>query len=211
MKKILFLCAILIAFSSCAKKELEYNKPASYWYESIIKEINFGNLEGADSYFSSLQSEHLNSPLIPEAMLILGQAHMDNDEYILASFYFDEYLKRYASIYNQDYIRYLKILANYYGFKNFSKDQEFMTQSIKDAQFFLENHPKSIYAPFVEYILIKFTLGQIELNKSIARVYDKQDKEEARDMYLERNNDLLFGTFNASASHIPWYVKMFNW
>ena len=69
-----FMCLLFanLIFFGCAKKEVEYNKPASYWYESIIKEINFGNLEGADGYFSSLQSEHINSSLVPEAMLILG-------------------------------------------------------------------------------------------------------------------------------------------
>lgn len=209
----LFLCFLLtfFIFFGCAKKEVEYNKSASYWYEAIIKEINFGNLEGADGYFSSLQSEHINSPLLPEAMLILGQAHMERDEYLLAAFYFDEYLKRYSSLHNQDYVRYLKILANFYGFKNYSKDQEFITQSIADAKVFLESYPESRYAPYVEYIYLKFQLGQIELNRSIARVYNKQDKEEAAQEYLSRNDDELFTHFNPKPSHVPWYVRIFNW
>lgn len=200
-----------IVFFGCAKKEVEYNKPATYWYESIIKEINFGNLEGADGYFSSLQSEHINSPLIPEAMLILGQAHMEKDEYLLAAFYFDEYLKRYTSLANQDYVRYLKILTNFYGFKNYSKDQEFVAQSIKDTQDFLANFPNSRYTPYVEYIDVKFQLGQIELNRAIANVYDKQDKFDARDEYLGRNDEELYKALNPKPSHIPWYVWLFNW
>lgn len=197
--------------NACAKKELEYNKPASFWYESIIKEINFGNLENADSYFASLQSEHINSPLVGEAMLILGQAHMEKDEYLLASFYFDEYLKRYASLANQDYVRYLKILANFYGFRNYSKDQEFITQSINEAKAFLKSHPNSRYKPFVEYIYIKFQLGEIELNRAIMRVYDKQDKPAAKELYENRVDDSLFSAFNPKPSHVPWYVRLFNW
>lgn len=200
-----------LVFSGCAKKEMEYNKPATYWYESIIKEINFGNLEGADGYFSSLQSEHTNSPLIPEAMLILGQAHMEKDEYLLAAFYFDEYLKRYSSLQNQDYVRYLKILANFYGFKNYSKDQEFIAQSIADAQDFIQNYPDSRYAPYVEYIHLKFQLGQVELNQSIAKVYAQQNKPLAQEDYLNRIDKDLFESLNPKPSHIPWYVKIFNW
>ncbi|WP_300451172.1 outer membrane protein assembly factor BamD [Helicobacter mastomyrinus] len=207
------VCLLFASFVifGCAKKEVEYNKPAIYWYESMIKEINFGNLEGADGYFASLQSEHINSPLLPEAMLILGEAHMENDEYLLAAFYFDEYLKRYSSLENQDYAKYLKILANFYGFKNYSKDQEFITQSIKEAKSFLQSYPNSRYAPYVEYIYLKFQLGQIELNYAIARVYKKQGKDEAAETYLERNDKELFTRFNPKPSYVPWYVKLFNW
>ena len=107
MRKILYIGFVsvwVLYFSACSQKELEYNKPAMYWYENILKEINFGNLEGADSNFSSLQSEHINSPLVPEAMLILAQAHMDREEYLLATFYIDEYEKRYSTIGDQDYL-----------------------------------------------------------------------------------------------------------
>ncbi len=212
--KIYTLMCLLFAyfmFFGCAKKEIGYNKSATYWYESIIKEINFGNLEGADGYFSSLRSEHINSPLIPEAMLILGQAHMEKDEYLLAAFYFDEYLKRYSSLENQDYVRYLKILTNFYGFKNYSKDQEFITQSIEDTKSFLQMYPHSRYAPYVEYIDLKFQLGQIELNRSIARVYQKQGKTQAQEEYLSRNDEELFTNLKPKPSHIPWYVRIFNW
>lgn len=213
MRVYLFACAALLMFMlfGCAKKDVEYNKPASYWYEAMIKEINFGNLEGADGYFASLQSEHINSPLLPEAMLILGQAHMERDEYLLAAFYFDEYLKRYSSFDNQDYARYLKILANFYGFKNYSKDQEFIAQSIEEAQSFLQNYPQSRYAPYVEYIYLKFQLGQIELNAAIANVYRKQNKKAAAEEYLERNDNALLKYFNPKPSHVPWYVRIFNW
>lgn len=212
--RICTLVCLLFAYSiflGCAKKEMEYNKPATYWYESIIKEINFGNLEGADGYFSSLQSEHTNSPLIPEAMLILGQAHMEKDEYLLAAFYFDEYLKRYSSLQNQDYVRYFKILTNFYGFKNYSKDQEFISQSITDAQDFIQNYPDSRYTPYVEYIHLKFQLGQVELNRSIAKVYAQQNKPLAQEDYLNRIDKDLFKSLNPKPSHIPWYVKIFNW
>lgn len=213
MRNCALVCLLFayLIFLGCAKKEMEYNKPATYWYESIIKEINFGNLEGADGYFSSLQSEHTNSPLIPEAMLILGQAHMEKDEYLLAAFYFDEYLKRYSSLQNQDYVRYLKILTNFYGFKNYSKDQEFMAQSIIDAQDFIQNYPDSRYTPYVEYIHLKFQLGQVELNRSIAKVYAQQNKPLAQEDYLNRINKDLFESLNPKRSHIPWYVKIFNW
>ena len=195
---------------ACSQKELEYNKPAVYWYENILKEVNFGNLEGADSSFSSLQSEHINSPLLPEAMLILAQAHMDKEEYLLATFYIDEYEKRYSTLADQYYLGYLKILANYYGFKNYAKDQEFMYRAISEIENYLETFPNSRYAPFVEYVFIKFKLGENELNTAIANVYKHKGKERAREDYLSRNQDIIEG-IKVKPSHIPWYVRIFNW
>lgn len=213
MKQILLLVACVLlcmGFSACAKKEVEYNKSAAHWYESILKEINFGNLEGADSHYSSLQSEHINSPLLPEAMLILAQAHIDREEYLLASFYIDEYTKRFSTFSDQDYLRYLKILANYYGFKNYAKDQEFLYRAVDETEEFLGDFANSRYKPFVEYIFIKFKLGENELNNSIANVYRRKGKTQAQNDYLSRNQEIA-KDIKVKPSRIPWYVRMFNW
>lgn len=193
-------------FSACSSKVEEYDKPAIYWYEEIFKEIRFNNLESADTKFASLQSEHTNSPLIPEAMLALGHAHMAEDEFLLAEFYFDEYLKRYSNRENYSYINYLKILARYYSFKNQSKDQQFMLDSMVEIQNYLDAYPNGIYSPYVGYILTKFKLGMAELNAAIANVYKKQDKEYAAKKYLNRSDEDLKNSFRNVTNGIPWYV-----
>lgn len=205
------LFGILLFLVGCAKSDAEYNKPAIYWYQGIIKEIRFGNLEAADNLYSSLQGEHINSPLLPEAMLILGQAHMNDEEYILAEYYFDEYLKRYGTIENADYIGFLKIQSHYYAFKNYSKDQDFILDTIQNINDYIVKYPDSRYTPYVGYMQVKFVLGQNELNKAIANVYKKDDKEEALKLYLERIDEQLQEETRPKSSHIPWYVMLFNW
>ena len=80
----IFTLCLAVLLSACSLKTNsgldldEVNKSADYWYQNMLKEIRNGDLEKADSYFVSLQSEHLNSPLLSEAMLILGRAHMQN-------------------------------------------------------------------------------------------------------------------------------------
>ena len=213
MKRIALLGALLgVLLVSCDKTEkTEFNKPATYWYQGILKEIKFGNLEGADSHYASLQSEHINSPLLPEAMLILGQAHMKSEEYVLAEFYFDEYLKRFATMQNGDYITYLKLQSRYYGLKNFSKDQEFFSDTLSEFDDFLNKYPRSRYAPLVQTMQMRFVLGQNELNSGIIRVYKKQKKQDAVQKYQDRIDEELESEAKATPSHIPWYVKMFNW
>lgn len=234
MKQRLLFCIVCIALflTSCSKKVEEFDKPAMYWYEEIFKEIRYNNLETADTKFASLQSEHVNSPLIPEAMLALGHAHMAQDEFILAEFYFDEYLKRFSNRKNYSYINYLKILARYFSFKNHSKDQQFMLDSMIEIKNYLDAYPNEIYTPFVAHILTKFKLGQAELNAAIANVYKKADKEHAAKIYLDRNDGDLRQNFRNVTngvpwyvmealeikkidyilpSHVPWYVMIFNW
>lgn len=207
------IIAILFAivFISCADKEVLYNKPATFWYEGIIKNIRIGDLDAADSYFSSLQSEHINSPLLPESMLILGQAHLKEKEYLLADFYFKEYLKKYGNAANADYIAYLQLKAYYYGFRNTSKDQQFLVNSILLIDNFLEKYPTSRYTPLVEQMEVEFTLGQNELNLSIMNVYKKQKKQDALDLYSERVDLTLQEESHAIESKIPWYMKILNW
>lgn len=215
---------------ACSDTGRELDKPAIYWYEEIFKEIRFGNLESADTKFASLQSEHINSPLLPEAMLALGHAHMDENEFLLAEFYFDEYLKRFSDRQNYSYINYLKVLARYFSFRNYSKDQQFMLDSIVEIQNYIDAYPDEIYTPYVAHILTQFRLGMIELNLAIANVYEKSDKTYAEGLYLDRNvKEKAFQNTAQNApwyakelleiekidrvipSHVPWYVKIFNW
>lgn len=212
MKKIFSIFAVMfLFFAGCSKDKNTFNKPASYWYQEMLKEIKVGNLETADNYFSSLQSEHINSPLIASAMLILGKAHQEAKEFVLADYYFDEYLKRYGTQDTIDYLTYLKIQTHYLAFINYSKDQEFLENSILEAQLFLEKYPKSKYADLVKTMELRLTLGKNELNKAIANVYSKQHKEEAKELYLGRINQTLEEQTKPIPSHVPWYVFIFNW
>lgn len=200
-----------ILFFGCSSKDNEYNKPASYWYQAILKEIKVGSLENADNFFSSLQSEHINSPLLPDAMLILGQAHIDAKEFMLADYYFDEYLKRYGTQDVLDYIAFLKLKTHYLAFINYSKDQEFLENSVSEAENFLIKFPNSRYYELAKTIQMRLALGQNELNKAIANVYSKQKKSDAKELYLNRIDKTLEEESKPSPSHIPWYVKIFNW
>lgn len=209
MNRKCFFCTFVLFvlfFSACSNKVEEFDKPAMYWYEEIFKEIRYNNLETADTKFASLQSEHTNSPLIPEAMLALGHAHMAQEEFLLAEFYFDEYLKRFSNRQNYSYINYLKLLARFYSFKNQSKDQEFMQESLTEIKNYLEAYPNEIYTPFVGYIFTKFQLGQIELDQAIANVYRKEDKEYAAKLYLNRSDPKLRSSFRSITNGVPWYV-----
>ena len=154
MKSILFSVIFIIFFCACSKSvNEEFNKPASFWYERLIYAISNGDLELADSYYNSLSSEHSASPLLPEALLLLIQAHIDNKEHLLASFFVNEYKTRFSNANNVDYIAFLGIETNFYAFDNYVKDQGFIDDNIKDINHFIILNQNNKYMPYISHIL----------------------------------------------------------
>ena len=213
MRKIgyIVIVAFLIFMSGCSsKKEAEYNKPAIYWYEKIIKSVSSENLDKADEYFTSLESEHISSPFVPEAMLILAQAHMDNEEYLMANFYIDEYIKRYGTIKRKEFAEYLKIKASFLGFKNINRDQKLLQDTIKNALNYKKRYANSEFVPLVDTILTKLYMTEYVLNKNIMLLYQRRDKSNAAKIYEEKLKKSWLEE-NEIVKPQSWYDILIEW
>ena len=189
-KSILISIAAAFMFVGCmdSKDEVtEFNKPALYWYKKIGNSISANNLDKADAYYISLKSEHMRSPLMPTAMMMLAHAHMNKEEYLLASYYLDEYNKRYGEERTREYTDFMKLKASFLGVKDVYKDQKLIMDSIDNANKYLMRYPGSVYAPLVNTILIRLNMSQYLLNENIAALYDRTGKEEAAKIYREKN------------------------
>jgi outer membrane protein assembly factor BamD len=192
MKKTLplLLASLLVLFftSGCVSKHNEYNKSAQYWYEQIIRSIAGANLELADDYYLSLQSEHPKSELLEGATLILAKAHEDSRENLLAEFYYDEYIKRFATQENMEYYQFKKVDAAFKHLKATNKNQRLIRDTILEADAFLELYPNSIYYEMVQTVRTKLQLTEYLLNETVASLYDRIDKPQAAQIYRDRNN-----------------------
>ncbi|MCI4399506.1 MAG: tetratricopeptide repeat protein [Campylobacteraceae bacterium] len=202
--------AALAILSGCSSKQEEFNKPADYWYQKMVKETMKGDLEQADKTFTSLQSEHIRSPLISEAMLILAQAHMDNEEYILANYYLDEYIKRFGDKKSAEFAKYLKVKANFMAFKKPYRDQQLLIDTQKDSEEFIKEYPNSVYRPYVETMVLKLALGNKLINESIAGLYKRIDKPEASKKYAADANISWLNKINSEKPNTPWYRAIFE-
>ncbi len=186
--QITVVALLVLAAGGCStKSEQEFEKPALYWYQKMMRSVASGNLEKADDYFTSLESEHVGSPLIPEAMLILVQAHMDEEEYLLANFYLDEYLKRYGSSRNRDFAEFMKIKASFFGLKSPERNQELIDETLKKAKRYLLRYPESEFAPMVRTMEVRLEMTRYLMNENIASLYTRRDKPKAAAIYRERN------------------------
>ena len=211
MMKIVMAILVVSVFFGCAKKNKEvYNKPALYWYGEIVKKIKDFDLEEADNLYTSLSSEHISSPLLPEAMIILAQAHMEEEEYLLANFYLDEYIKRFGTTKRSEYARFLKIKANFESFPNPNRNQQLLLDTIKQTKEFMDRYPNSQFRPIVGTMYVKLKLGEYFMIKNIANLYTRIDKPEAAKIYQERLKNSPFKNLKMIKPDIPWYRSWFE-
>lgn len=208
----LLLLFFVLLFTSCASKpeRAEYNKPAIYWYNKMIKQISLYDYDSADDTYSSLESEHRNSPLIPSALLILANAHMEDEAYELANFYLDEYIKRFTLNENIDYARYLKIKANFLAFKYQLRDQSLIEDTTKQIQEFKMRFKNSPYMPLVDTIDSRLYMAKALLDKNIADLYTKLDKPKAAELYKKKVENSWIKLDEIEPAPVPFYRYIFE-
>lgn len=215
MKKLnIFLLILTIFFSACAsnKKDMfdDYNLSDSAWLEKIIESVKKNDLEKADSDYISLYSEHINSPLLASAMLILSQAHANEHEYLLANYYIDEYIKLYGNSQNYEWLNYLKIRNNFYAFSLPNRNQYLLLDSIKDVDIFLSTYKNSKYAPLVNSIKTKLNLTQIMLDTDIRNLYRRMGHDISEEIYDKKIKDSDLNDIKYIKPRLPWYRKLFE-
>ncbi len=188
-KSILVAMALAFLFVGCSKDDevAEFNKPALYWYKKIGSSITKGNMDKADAYYISLKSEHMRSPLMPTAIMMLAAAHMNKEEYLLANYYLDEHNKRFGHDTDREYTEFMKLKASFLGVKDVYKDQQLVMNSINNANKYMLRYPGSAYTPLVNTMLIRLHMSQYLLNNNIAALYDRIDKPEAAKIYRDKN------------------------
>jgi len=189
MKKILLMASVLLLLAGCSmdSTKKEFNKTALSWYYKITDAVASNNLDKADEYYLSMRSEHTRSPLLQTTIMILAHAHMDKEEYQLASYYFKEYNKRFAAGERKEYAEFMEIKAAFLGIRDTNKDQKLMIDTITNANKFLYTHQFSQYTPLVNTIVVRLKMSQILLNENVASLYNRVGKDDAAKIYRAKN------------------------
>ncbi|MEA2049512.1 MAG: outer membrane protein assembly factor BamD [Campylobacterota bacterium] len=198
-------------FTACASKEQqEYNKPAVYWYNKMIKQISTYQLDQADDTYTSLESEHRNSPLLPSAIMIIANAHMEDEEYQMANYYFDEYLKKFGLKGDADYIRFLKIKSNFLAFQNQFREQELLNKTIKQTDIFIKRYKNSEYIYLVQTIKARLLMAKAIFDQEISELYTRVDKPKAQQFYKAKAEQNWKNIDSIQKVNVPWYRWIFE-
>lgn len=212
MKKnflVIFIIGLFLSSCSVATDEL-YNLSAGEWYKQIIEDLQKRDLDKADTHYNGMASEHIADPLLEPTLIILAQAHIDEEEYELAEFYLDEYNKKFGTSRNGDYIRYLKIKAKFDAFAVPNRNESLMLESKKEIATFLKDYPYTQYEPLVQTMLTKFNLAIFYLDDSIADLYKRIDRQESYGIYEQKLKDSEFRQQSIIKPELPWYRSIFE-
>ncbi len=207
---LLIACAAFVLTACSSKNDEEYNKPAIYWYNKMLKQIASSDLDAADDTYTSLESEHRNTPYVPTAMLILVNAHIDEEEYALANFYLDEYIKRFGLSKDIDYARYLKIKANFLGFKYQFRDQQLIEETLNQINEFKVKYKNSPYMPLVDTINSRLYMAKASMDKEIAELYIRRDKDLGSVFYDQKVKNSWVEPTEIVPVKVPWYRSIFE-
>ena len=210
LKLILSSLVFTLFFSSCSKELEEYNKPAVYWYAKIIESISEGNIDKADNYYSSLQGEHIGSPLLPESTMILAIAHMYYEEYLLSEHFLNEYIKRYANSNEKEFAEFLKIKAKYMALPNPRRDQVLISEALKEAEKFKRHYSNSMYYSLVDTMATNLYMAEATLNETIADLYDRVDKPKSALYYRNIKPQPWIKWSEIDRANTPWYRASFE-
>ena len=208
-----FLAVLALLFVvGCSGKDAvkEYDKPALYWYKNIIKSVSSSNFDKADNFYISLRSEHMRSPLLPTATMILAQAHMEDKSYLMSDYYLDEYLKKYASSQKTEQARFLKIKAAFLGVKNINRDQKLMIDTLKAVDAFIVTYPNSQYRPIVDTLKVRLHMAQYMLNENVARLYNRIGEDESAKIYRTKNENSALNSTDIEAPKEGFFARLFN-
>lgn len=211
-KQLILLVCSAFVITACSSKDAaqEYDKPAVYWYDKMMSEIAADNLEDASDAYISLESEHRNSPLIASSLLILVNAYIEDEEYSLANFYLDEYIRKFGMSDNIDYIRYLKIKANFLGLKYQFRDQVLVESTLEQINEFKAIHGNSLYMPLVDTISARLYMAKVAMDKEISKLYNRIGKDKAAKYYKDKVEQSWLSPTEIEGANVPFYRAIFE-
>lgn len=208
----ILLTFILSACSTFGQKKDNtlFNLTPQAWFSQILKDLRELNYDAADEHYISFASEHINSDLLAQTTLILAMACADNEKYLMANFYLDEYIKRFATRKEIEYARFLKIKANFDSFSKPNRNQKLMIDNVAQIEKFLVEYPNTQFRPLLETMLAKLKLAQFYLDQEIAKLYERTGKDESAQVYKDRLESTNIDDKDMIKPNLPWYMLPFE-
>ncbi|MCF8217614.1 MAG: outer membrane protein assembly factor BamD [Bacteroidales bacterium] len=151
--------------------ELKYEKAMEYYEEKDYYK--------AIQLLDNLRSVTRGTKRAEEVSYYYAQAHYKNEEYILASYYFKNFVKNFPKSDKKEKALYLSAYCKYMQAPPYYLDQSTTKEAINDLQYFANTYPQSEYIVDVNKHIneLKKRIEKKEINK--ANLYYKMENWKA--------------------------------
>jgi len=207
MKKIIISSLVAFFIVGCADKNKEIaNQTALKWHRIIFKDLTQNNTDNADDAFTSLEVEHPASKFIPIDMLELSIAHAKNQEFELATFYMQEFKKRYASFSDKEWADYMIAKYKFLSIIEPYTNQKAISDALNFINTTIQTYPNSIYNYELNTMKSELEITKKLFRQNISELYTRINKPKSAKIYKTDINESTI-----IPPHIPWYKKLFYW
>ncbi len=199
----LLVVFVLLALTACATPRNRIKAPTIEATETVlsakkqlakIKEaIAEKRLRYADDLYLSLRGAYSEANEVADAILLLAQAHIDAEEYLLSKYYADSYIVDYPQGRRVDKAAFLRVKSVFLQFQSSQTDPSLQKQMHEDCKVFLKHFAKSTYVSQVKKMYAQFKKMLFSKNEEIALAYEKMGKTKAAQYYRDKNRHK--GTF----------------
>jgi outer membrane protein assembly factor BamD len=142
-------------------------------------------------------------------MILLLKMHIKNEQFKMADYYSDEYIASYPLGDSIDYVRFLKLKAQYNSMLHRYRQQSQLNDTILAVRQFLQEYPDTIYKHLANDMYTRLKMSQHQFNLSVSELYDRVDKPLAVKFYRQKANKPDKNT-DYNRAKTPWYMMLFE-
>ena len=110
----------------------------------------------------------------------------------------------------EEFIKFLKLKANYMSFKQPNRDQKLLLDTIETAKEYRNDMSDSKFAYHASSILATLRVANANMNAEIAKLYKKKEKEKAYELYKARSEIIDKNNLEIEDPEISWLRALFE-
>ncbi|PIQ96676.1 MAG: outer membrane protein assembly factor BamD [Nitrospinae bacterium CG11_big_fil_rev_8_21_14_0_20_56_8] len=142
---IVALLAAVAFFGACATGKKEPSPPPDELLKSAVTSMKQRRFEKGKEDLQKILEEYPNSQERISALMLLGDAHYNDEEYQEAKFHYKKFTEQHPAHKNVDRAHFYKAMADYKLMDIASRDQTPTRNAIEAFNHLINNFPKSEY------------------------------------------------------------------
>jgi len=194
MSRVLWIAIVVFLMAGCTpsvngvsmNENSESNGSSPTTIQSVEELANSGELERADDEYLKLRNQDTQGEQMSGLELELARAHMEAEEYLLATFYAKNVLRGGAGYDQSADAAYIMVKSQFKRYEKNPSDESMGDKFVKIAKSYQNNYYSSEHSADVDYLLSEYQMIKDERYEKLAQSYENHGKPEAAEFYRNK-------------------------